>query len=176
MWMMAKPVNHDRNCFWRRGLYITHSNGPPPPVIFADHHTLTNCHCRVRDPNMISTWMNEGIITRIAPHTTHGQMLVHCIIVRSKEGGEQEGVSCKDFSVNIAQEKGDMRKRNGDRARTRDLHSFPELQPHEPSVPAANPLPPIALCTGRRCAAIQRPLEDPRLEAGTVCGGNGLSG
>ena len=83
---------------------------------------------------------------------------------------------CKDFSVNTAQEKGDRRKRTSDRARTRDLYSFAELQPHEPSVPAANSSSPIALCTGRRCAAIQRPLEDPRLEAGTVSGGNGLSG
>ena len=83
---------------------------------------------------------------------------------------------CKDFSANTAQEKGDRRKRTSDRARTRDLHSFAELQPHEPSVPAANPSSPIALCTGRRCAAIQRPLEDLRLEAGTVCDGNGLYG
>ena len=29
---------------------------------------------------------------------------------------------------------------------------------HELSVPAANPSSPIALCTSRRCAAIQRPL------------------
>ena len=29
---------------------------------------------------------------------------------------------------------------------------------HEVSVPAANPLSPIALCTGGRCVAIQRPL------------------
>ena len=55
---------------------------------------------------------------------------------------------CKDFSANTAQEKGDRRKRTSDWARTRDLHSFAELQPHEPSVPAANPSSPIALCTG----------------------------
>ena len=51
-----------------------------------------------------------------------------------------------------------------------------ELQPHELSVPVTNPLSPIALCTCHRCAAIQRPLEDPRLEADTVCDDNGLSG
>ena len=33
---------------------------------------------------------------------------------------------------------------------------------HELSVPGTNPSTPIALCTGRRCAAIQRPLEDGR--------------
>ena len=43
------------------------------------------------------------------------------------------------------------------------------------SVLVANPSPPIALCTGRRCAAIQRPLEDLHLETGTVCNGDGLS-
>ena len=53
-------------------------------------------------------------------------------------------VHCKDFSVNTAQEKGNRRKRTSDRAQTRDLHSFAELQPHEPSVPAANPSSPIA--------------------------------
>ena len=83
---------------------------------------------------------------------------------------------CKDFSANTALKKGDRRKRTSDRARTRDLHSFAELQPHEPSVPAANPLSPIALCTNRRSAAIQRPLEDLRLEAGIVCDDKGLSG
>ena len=51
-----------------------------------------------------------------------------------------------------------------------------ELQPHELSVPVTNPSSPISLCTCRRFAAIQRPLEDPHLEAGTVCDGNGLSG
>ena len=52
-----------------------------------------------------------------------------------------------------------------------------QLQPHEPSVPATNPLSPIALCTGHRCAAIQRPLEDLHLKAGTVSSdGSGLSG
>ena len=36
---------------------------------------------------------------------------------------------------------------------------------------------PVAICTSRRCATIQRPLEDPRLEAGTVSSdGSGLSG
>ena len=34
------------------------------------------------------------------------------------------------------------------RARTHNLHSFPKLQPHEPSVPAAKPSSPITLCTG----------------------------
>ena len=43
-------------------------------------------------------------------------------------------------------------------------------------VPVANSSLPIALCTGCRCAAIQRPLEDLRLETGTVCDGNALSG
>ena len=66
---------------------------------------------------------------------------------------------CKDFSANNAQEEGDRRKRTRDRARTRDLHSFAELQPHELSVPAANASSPIALCTGRRCAAILRRLK-----------------
>ena len=55
------------------------------------------------------------------------------------------------------------------------VHSFEELQPHELSVPAANPSSPITLCTGRRCAAIERPLEDLHLEACTVCDGDGLS-
>ena len=35
------------------------------------------------------------------------------------------------------------RKRTSDRARTRDLHSFAELQPQELSVPVANPSSPI---------------------------------
>ena len=87
-----------------------------------------------------------------------------------------ESCCCKGLSVNTAQEEGNRRKRTSDRARTRDLHFFVELQPHEPSVPATNPSSPITLCTGRRCAAIQRPLEDLRFEAGTVCDGNGLSG
>ena len=47
---------------------------------------------------------------------------------------------------------------------------------HKLSVPVANPSFPITLCTGRRCAAIQRPLEDLCLEAATVRDGNGLSG
>ena len=47
---------------------------------------------------------------------------------------------------------------------------------HELSVPVAIPSSTIALCTGHRCAAIQRPLEDLRLKAGTVCDCNGLSG
>ena len=42
-------------------------------------------------------------------------------------------------------------------------HSFS----HELLVPVTNPSSPIALCTGCRCATIQRPLEDLRLEAGT---------
>ena len=84
-------------------------------------------------------------------------------------------ICCKD-SANTAQEEGDRRKTASDRARTRDLHPFIELQPHELSVPAANPLSPITLCTGHRCAAIQRLLEDLRLEAGTVCDDDGLSG
>ena len=46
---------------------------------------------------------------------------------------------------------------------------------HKLSVPVANPLSPIALCTGRRCTTIQRRLEELRLEAGTECGGNELS-
>ena len=46
---------------------------------------------------------------------------------------------------------------------------------HELSVPVANPSSPIALCTSCRSVAIQRLLEDLRLEAGTVCDGNGLS-
>ena len=71
---------------------------------------------------------------------------------------------CKDFSANTAQEKDDRRKTTSDRAQTWDLHSFAELQPHELSVPATNPLSHITLCTGRRCAVIQRPLEDLRLE------------
>ena len=91
---------------------------------------------------------------------------------------------CNNFSANTAQEEGDRRKRTSDLARTRDLNAFAELQPrasatsfsHELSVSVTNPLFPIALCTGCRCAAIQRPLEDLRLEAGTVCDGNGLSG
>ena len=44
----------------------------------------------------------------------------------------------------IAQKDGDKEKRTSDRAHTRDLHSFMELQPHEPLVPAANPSSPIA--------------------------------
>ena len=83
---------------------------------------------------------------------------------------------CNNLFANTAQKKGDRRKRTSDRARIRDLHSFAELQLHELSIPVANPSSPIALCTGRRCAAIQRPLEDLCLEAGTVCDGNGLSG
>ena len=47
---------------------------------------------------------------------------------------------------------------------------------HGLSVPVTNPSSPIALCTGRRCAAILRVLEDLRLVAGTVCDGNGLRG
>ena len=77
---------------------------------------------------------------------------------------------CTNFCV--SSEEGDRRKRTSDQARSRDLHSFAELQPQEPSVPATNPSspPPIALCTGHRCAAIQRLLED---EAGTAsCDGS----
>ena len=81
---------------------------------------------------------------------------------------------CNNPSANNAQEKGDRRKRTSDLAWTQDLHSFAELQPHELSVPVTNPSSPIALCSGRRCAAIQWPLEDLRLKAGTVCDSNGL--
>ena len=59
--------------------------------------------------------------------------------------------------ASAAQEKGDRRQRTSDRVWTRDLHFFVELQPHKLSVPVANP---IALCTGRRCVAIWRPLKD----------------
>ena len=54
-------------------------------------------------------------------------------------------------------------------------YTLPRSFSHELSVPVANPSTLIALCTGHRCAAIQRRLEDLRLEAGTVCDGNGLS-
>ena len=82
------------------------------------------------------------------------------------------------FRGNTVQRKvAGARKRTSSRARTRDLHSFTELQPHELSIPAANLSSPISLCTSRKCAAIQRPLEDPRLEVGTVSSdGSGLSG
>ena len=47
---------------------------------------------------------------------------------------------------------------------------------HELLAPAMNPSSPIALCTSCRCAAIERPLEDLRLEAGIVSSdGSGLS-
>ena len=54
--------------------------------------------------------------------------------------------------------KGDREKRTSDCARTRDLHSIAEFQPHEPRRPVEIPRPPLPLCTGHRCAAIQRRL------------------
>ena len=79
-------------------------------------------------------------------------------------------------SQTLLRRKATGEKRTSDRAQTRDLNSFAELQPHKLSVPVTNPSSPIALCTSCRCAAIQRLLEDLRHEAGTVCDGNGLSG
>ena len=64
--------------------------------------------------------------------------------------------------------KGDRGKRTSDHARTRDLCSIAEFQPSEPRRPVEIPRPPSLLCTGYRCAAIQRHL-NLRLEAGTEC-------
>ena len=60
------------------------------------------------------------------------------------------------ISANIVQEKGDRRKKNSGPAPTRDIHSFVELQPHELSVPVANPLSPLALCTVFAVRLLQR--------------------
>ena len=54
--------------------------------------------------------------------------------------------------------KGDRGKRTSDRARTRDLRSIAEFQPREPQRPVEILRPPSLLCTGHRCAAIQRHL------------------
>ena len=66
-------------------------------------------------------------------------------------------VLATDFFGITAQEEGDRRKKTSDQAQTLDLNSFTELQPQAIS-PSCNPSSPIALCTGRKCAAIQRPL------------------
>ena len=73
--------------------------------------------------------------------------------------------------------KGDREKRTSDRARTRDLRSIAEFQPREPRRPAEILRPPPSLCTGHRCAAIQRCLRPaPRGWYCVLCDGSRLSG
>ena len=72
--------------------------------------------------------------------------------------------------------KGDRRKRTSDRARTRDLRSIAEFQPREPQRQIEILRPPSLLCTGCRCAAIQRPLRPaPRGWYCVLCNGSRLS-
>ena len=68
--------------------------------------------------------------------------------------------SYKPYKWNFTAQKGkgDREKRTSDRARTRDLRSIAEFQPREPRRPAEILRPPSPLCTGHRCAAIQRRL------------------
>ena len=54
--------------------------------------------------------------------------------------------------------KGNREKRTSDRARTWDLRSIAEFQPREPRRLVEILRPPSLLCTGHRCAAIQRHL------------------
>ena len=88
-------------------------------------------------------------------------------------------LSHKPYKWNFTAQKGkcDREKRTSDRARTRDLRSIAEFQPREPRRPAEIPRPPSPLCTGHRCAAIQRRLRPaPRGWYCVLCDGSRLSG
>ena len=94
-------------------------------------------------------------------------------------GMERLQGSHKPYKWNFTAQKGkgDREKRTSDRARTRDLRSIAEFQPREPRRPAEILRPPSPLCTGHRCAAIQRRLRPaPRGWYCVLCDGSRLSG
>ena len=61
--------------------------------------------------------------------------------------------------LNSSDRIGRQGKRTSNRARTRDLRSIAEFQPHEPSIPIEILRPQSPLSTGHEYAAIQRPLK-----------------